>query len=500
MAAYVGHSVSPTAIVPDLNEQHLLFEKGITSQELSVDILPTRVSGINATVYRQSCASYVNAKAGGGVALPLVAIQSALDAQLSTGGRASVSTGFFQSPFADMINGGGARAHYARLLVWERYSQSPELLTGPNYILKGFKGAVLLGAIADSSSTKMDIGASAGGTAGPASGRVSVDTRFDGTTEYRSEEFKTLVPRVDSTAFQKLEEPVAIKTYFEGVYTATRFEPPSPLLSGQNHEHRFTIAGITKGLCEGGWNVSGVVPAIYESTPTAVGIASVDTAERLPQCTFVVGGRPSDAVVVAATPPAIKYTLTSKLRLDMPGGQRLSLAFTPSDIQLKANPNPQWIPIFASLVPKPDPSGTSVRWFWEVPFDLKDSGNPVDRQLGIQVETGLLKCPISSRTIPVTAGVKRDEITQQYTLIIRTQNTFVPPASGLRTEACTLLTTLKFPLVHGTAGLVPRQRDLTVDMPVVEAPPAQPSTPQDIADFVQRLNTESLFIETTRQR
>jgi hypothetical protein len=491
--AYMAHAAAPRTGVPALNEQHLLTEQDVVTEDLAFDILPRSTPGIDAILYRQSCATYVSANSGGGVSLPLASVQSALDAQLSSGGRASLATGFFESPFADMLDGGGARSVYARMLLWERYRRSPELLQGPAYVLKAFKGAVLLGAAAQTTGTKLSIDASVGGGTGVLSGRLSSASRYEGSSEYSEESFKTLIPSLNESAFRPLEDPKSIQATFRNLYTPTGLEPPERLTSGKVHEHRFTLAGIPSTMCLARWEVSGVTPALYDGLPSVLGLPSVNTTQGVPQCTFVVRGMPKNNFIVTSGPPAIRYTLTSDLAITV-GGERVALSFSPENLQFQSNPNPQWTPRFASLVPTPEPSGALVRWKWEVPFDLNDVGNPIDRQREMAVQAQVLKCP-GGRDVPVEARVSRDEVTQQYTLSLRTVQTVKPPAGGLVTEPCELLARLDFPVVEG--GVAPRERRLVLDVPKADEQVEKASL-ENLSNLINRLGAEQLLRQCTQ--
>jgi hypothetical protein len=490
---YIAHAAAPGLSVPALNEQHLLTEQDVVTEALAFDILPRSTPGIDAVLYRQSCATYVSANAGGGISLPLASVQSALDAQISSGGRASLATGFFESPFADMLEGGGARSVYARMLLWERYRRSPELLSGPTYVLKAFKGAVLLGAAAQTTGTKVSIDASVGGSTGVVSGRLSSSSRYEGSSEYSEESFKTLIPSLDASAFRPLEDPKAIQAAFRSIYSPTVLEPSERLTSGKVHEHRFTLAGLPSTVCQARWEVSGVTPALYESTPSVLGLPSVNTTQGVPQCTFVVRGLPKNSFIVAAGPPPIRYTLTSDLAIPM-GEERVALSFTPENLQFQSNPNPQWTPRFASLVPTPEPAGALVRWKWDVPFDLNDVGNPIDRQREMGVQAHVLKCS-GGRDVPVEARVSRDEVTQQYTLSLRSAQTVKPPAGGLVTEPCELLARLDFPVVEG--GIAPRERRLVLDVPKDEEAAGKASL-DNLSQLINRLGAEQLLRQCTQ--
>ncbi|MDC0711495.1 hypothetical protein POL68_23695 [Stigmatella sp. ncwal1] len=493
MEAYIAHASTPATPVRALNEQHLLSERDVTTEELAFDILPRNTPGIDAILYRQSCATYVSANSGGGVSLPLASVQSALDAQLSSGGRASLATGFFESPFTDMLDGGGARSLYARMLLWERYRRSPELLASPVYGLKAFKGAVLLGAAAQTTGTKLTVDASVGGGTGSVSGRLTAGSRYEGSSEYSEESFKTLIPSLDSSAFRQLEDPKAIQAAFRDIYTPTVLEASERLTSGKVHEHRFTIAGLPSTMCQARWDVSGVSPGLYESPPSVLGLPSVNTTQGVPQCTFVVRGMPKNSFIVASGPPAIQYTLTSDLAITQ-GGERVALAFTPVNLQFQANPNPQWTPRFASLVPVPEPAGALVRWRWDIPFDLNDVGNPVDRQREMAVQADVMKCP-GGREVALEARVSRDEVTQQYTLSLRAAQTAKPPAGGLVTEPCELIARLDFPVADGS--IAPRERRLVLDMPKEEESAEKGST-ENVSQLINRLGAEQLLRQCTQ--
>lgn len=506
-------NIGTTTKPPALDPHHIISEKTVAGQEkdIAVDIIPKAKGGIDGIVYKQSCASYVSSKMGAGASFPIASVQAALEAQYSNGGRAAVSTGYFDSPFAGMIRGGGAYSRYANLLVWESYNKSPDLLSSPAlYILEGFEGAIVMSASTESTGTKSKMSASIAGGYGPASGSASVDARYEQDTEYSDEHFLSVISGLTAADFHPLKRPAAIASDFSSSFAYAVPNPVDKMIAGTKHEHSFKLAGVPTHLCESGdWEITSLNPSnLYSDSPIVYGKSSTDPASGLPECTFAVVGTPSNAITLAGGSPTASYILKSKNDIKDPNPVFLELQVT--SFPLAVNPNPQLIASSATSSPSAEPVGTSsglIRWHWGVQFDVVDKGNPIDRSLPPTLALDKIVCP--SGTIDITPPrVIRDESTQKYTLDISSLNPISPPVGQALNDMETCKQVVKVSLQMPSGVAVERPLTIVLDVhrpvavpappvpaPPVPAPPAPaPPTPKDVNTLIDSLKSKAGFI------
>jgi hypothetical protein len=488
--AFVGVDSQPATSPDSPTESHLLqprtFERsGVAA--LEADVIPQPMAGVSDNLYRQACSSYVSVRAGAGVSLPAASVQSALESQYSAGGRASVLAGTFNSPFASMYASPDYRGLYARLLLWQRYRETPALAAEVElYLLRQFSGAVLHSSLVTSSGTRASVQSSVGGSAGVASGSAEASASFEFDSKASRRTYSTMITRLSSDSFVRLDGPEAIVQRLREVGAQLVAVAEEPLASNRTNTHRVTVAGVPGGLCSGGWSIANVAPAtFYRNSPTVRAIEGPFGAP--PQCTFEISGYPLEATINTPDgPPALSYELVAPPSTAI---RDLRLKIPVQNVQLSASRHP----VLAGSTPTADAvaSGEQVSYVIRVPFEIIDSGNPVDRSAGAaySVHVEQLQCP--SGQVQLVAMEVNRIANQQFAVQLRTQLRN-PAPSPLRYEECRASASLRLPMVPN--GTVVRELPIVVALPVVGATRVR----EDVQVMERSLREERMMLMNLR--
>lgn len=501
-------SAQPSPAIPTLDNQHVMSEQNANLFRVGTDILPVREQGFPGRLYRQSCAAYVSAEANAGISFPIASVQSSLRHQFSAGGRINITSGFFRSPYTAMLRDGGPRGLYARLMLWAQYGETPALLQSPRvHALNSFGGLVVLSAETNTESTTVNLDASAAYSAGVVSAGGNLSARYENQSSYNNEDVQTLVTQITESSFTPLPTPSEIAAVFRGTYERATVEPTTQMASGQTNEHRISIPGVPKSICEGGTWSFVAAPAVSRGTQsmplyaerTATITTTATQESGLPACRFTVRGMPNPDLFPMPNMPAVTYTLTSSNGLHAANGT-VALALDVSGIQFRVNPNPQVTLSNPAFRPEAATSGeTSVRHRWVLPVNLYDSGNPVVHAQDRPLVPLIAQIQCRSGAVAVSATMTRDEASGQYSIAIAEQNAVTAPPPGYGYEPCQTSLRVQLPLENG--GTAERAVQTILDRPIAAALPPVPVPPvQATRDFLDSVHAQDRLINAMQAR
>jgi hypothetical protein len=175
--------------------------------ELDADeTLPLKSAGM--VLYRQSCASYVNAQAKAEVKFALGRVNSALDTEFQRHRNLLLFYGSFESPLHRVLNSAGSQRRYARLLFLTNFYLNPQVGTEDPWYLREFRGAIMTMADVSERKTDFSIEANAAGTQGVLSGDIDTRATFGEGAKLDGNSFyifldKTTHPQTSHNLFEK---------------------------------------------------------------------------------------------------------------------------------------------------------------------------------------------------------------------------------------------------------------------------------------------------------
>jgi hypothetical protein len=355
---------------PVLRPERLVKETTATgAAAFRTDLLPTKKGGINATLYRQSCASYVTADSTAGASFPIASVSAALDSEFSRSSVVSVVTGYFESPFYTLMQDPGPAGLYARLLVWDRYQQIEAAAGGKIKLdsyrqLTGFLGAIVASGTVAGKNTKVDLATQVGASGGVGSASFESTASFENGADFTEDTNAVLLMDIAQTSFVPLPDVTAIVAFArEYGKTASFVTPPRAMTDVGQHDHTIRLLGVTDKVCRDQWTVANVSPGVYQQTPVAKPAPFTDSTSGLPGCDLTLTGTPIQAATAAKKTLLVSYDVVSSSGLTDDLGLH-SLSFSVKNLPIATDPSPE-ISFLEGRRDTTDQPGNKIKFKWQ---------------------------------------------------------------------------------------------------------------------------------------
>ncbi len=326
-----------------LNDTYVLFGQAY----------PSAIDGFPSVFYQKSCGSYYDGQVTAGMRLPVIEMQTSLQAESQSSSLITSITGRFFSPLSFMIKENSIRSVYTHMLIWEKYSEdynnpmnaAEKLLDNGNYVDE--MQATLI-----NRSTNKEVNTAIRGeiAAGATGGAFGVDGKiksgFETKSNFALKNFTTLVHKSGDEVVYHIRRLPTAKDINTKLATSLNFPgSPQPQFKGfANHVIKFQIsrvmAGVPDRLCDWEIEENSYDKAIWVSKPEV--ISSPTQIKDYPECSCNISGMIKKTAIDGASGGLISISviLTNKKTA---GNEKLKLEITEPSISVTKGP------VFASI-------------------------------------------------------------------------------------------------------------------------------------------------------
>lgn len=425
--------------------------------DVTVDPAAMLPAGSSTLVYNHSCTGVVNAAltANAGFRLPQASLEAAIKSEYDAtkANVLAVVAGRFASPLDLMLRSSDpGDGLFARLGLWNWYrthqgdatdAAGQDAARRPRY-MTSFQGLALFGLqrLRRSSDASAQVGA------GGSTPFAALDARLR--TALTSQD--SLVVRTYATAayyraqgvgqqptpvvaYDTLPQPAALVAY--AAEHPAQLDPvyPRRVLTGQEHRHAQTVAGVPPYLCRKNlWTAQrrGTTPTLTlaeaDTLPTFA--AGRDDGAHRHSCRFTVAFTPAPATFGlqterVSTTEVRRRATTATLEYDLVAAGTVagvSLKVPAQTVELGTSRSPDLNPVHRSVAYVRDTvvSGgrTSSTLSWPVSLAVYDEdGARVDWDRLVDVIRPTIECATTRRSVPVSAAPTLDGPTRQLRLV-----------------------------------------------------------------------------------
>jgi len=357
------------------------------------EVLPLRAAG--ATIYRQSCSSYLNSAAQAGIQFGFGNVKAALNTEFSNHSNLLLFHGSFESPLRLALNAPGDARRYGRLLFWTNFYTDPKLADQKPVYLRSFRGTVIARATINARSTKVDTSGSAAGGIGIFSGSLDVQAGFGEGSSLDASQFWIYLERAsksksetDTTAEQRAAEfeagPTidALQGELQTAFSDAGSVPSPPIVPGMSeHVQSFQVTGMPTGMCSSSyWEVhadQSTKTKVFSGEPTLFAAPDGTTEAGFPRCRFEVHGTPASDLVQASSqqnPQQQEVSARYEIVTHLAAGDKKLTANIERKINVFAGPYPD-VPLGATRLLTETLDNGHLRPSWSLNVKVVDPHN-----------------------------------------------------------------------------------------------------------------------------